>query len=70
MVMASKISDYDRENINEIMEGHGDWFSAQLLRLLQKADLGTREQVRRGFPDHVRLYEEWLVSNLPYSDQY
>lgn len=61
-VMASRISDYDREHINEIMEGHGDWFSAQLLRLLQKADHETHEQVRAGFPDHVQLYEDYLKS--------
>ncbi len=68
--MAAQVSDWDREHINEIMMGEGDWFSAKLLRLLQKADKETREQVRKGFPDHVRLYEEWLCQDLPYSDQY
>lgn len=63
--MAAQVSEYDREHISEIMGGHGDWFSAQLLRLLQKADLSTRDQVRQGFPDHVKLYEDWLLSGPP-----
>jgi hypothetical protein len=57
--MAAKISDFDRSHINAIMEGHGDWFSAQLLRLCHKADPTTLDQIRQGFPDHVALYEEW-----------
>jgi hypothetical protein len=57
--MSSKISNWDRDNIFKIMEGHGDWFGAQLLRLCQKADLGTLEQIRLGFPDHVALFEAW-----------
>lgn len=55
----ARLSDYDRENIDKIMEGHGNWFSAQLLRLCHKADPWTLDQIRRGFPDHVELYETW-----------
>lgn len=61
--MTARISDYDRENIDMIMDGYGDWFSAQLLRLLRKADRGTLEQVRRGFPDHVKLFEQWAENS-------
>lgn len=58
----ARVSDFDVENINEIMDGHGDWFSAQLLRLCQKADQHTLAQIRLGFPDHVLLFEGWRDS--------
>ncbi len=32
------LSEFDRQNIGEIVAGHGDWFSAYLLRLCAKAD--------------------------------
>lgn len=63
--MSARISKYDRENIDMIMDGYGDWFSAQLLRLCRKADLDTLEQIRQGFPDHVRLYEKWVKGPPP-----
>lgn len=56
----AKISEFDKENIDRIMGGYGDWFSARLLRLCQKADFETLAQLRLGFPDHVQLYEEWM----------
>lgn len=54
-----KPSEYDQANIHIIMNGYGDWFSARLLRLCQKADPANLERIRRGFPDHVALYEQW-----------
>jgi len=54
------VSDWDRENIDAIMEGHGDWFTAQLLRLCQKADHQNLHLLRLVFPEVVLLYEEWL----------
>jgi len=55
-------SEYDKANINAIMDGEGDWFSARLLRLFPKADLGNLERFRMGFPAHVALYEKWRDS--------
>lgn len=55
----SRISEYDRSAVEEIMSGEGDWMSAQIMRLIAKADPVTREQFRLGFPDHVALYEAW-----------
>jgi hypothetical protein len=56
------ISDYDREHIEEIMGGHGDWFTAQLLRLCAKADANNLERIRRGFPDVVLLFQMWYYA--------
>jgi hypothetical protein len=57
--VSSRISQYDEDHIKEIMDGHGDWFAAQILRLCAKADRETLEQLRAGFPDHVELFEKW-----------
>lgn len=59
------ITKWDEENIDAIMSGQGDWFSAQLLRMCGKADKATLEQIRAGFPDHVQLWEKWY-----YKDDY
>jgi len=49
-------------HMDEIMDGWGDWFSADLLRLIAKADLVNREKLRQVFPEHVRVYERWCAS--------
>ena len=54
------IGKYDAENIDAIMGGRGDWFTAKLLRLIAKADVGNLEKIRRGFPAEVMLYEWWM----------
>jgi hypothetical protein len=53
------ISDYDRANIGNIIAGGGDWFTAQLLRLIAKADKQNREKLRLSFPDEVAAFEAW-----------
>ena len=53
------LSRFDIEHIHDIMAGHGDWFSAQLLRLIAHADLSNRNRLRGSFPNHVALYEWW-----------
>lgn len=57
------MSEFDRKNIGVILSGHGDWFGAQLLRLICKADLSNRERIRRGFPEEVGAYESWEREN-------
>jgi hypothetical protein len=39
----------------------GDWFSANLIRLIAQADANNREALREAYPDHVAAYERWLV---------
>lgn len=53
------LSEYDRSHMSAIMGGHGDWFTAQLLRLIAKADMQNRGRLRQAFPEEVELYERW-----------
>lgn len=54
------LSKFDRENIPAIMSGHGDWFTAQLLRLIAKADKQHRALLAKGFSEEVWLVENYL----------
>lgn len=49
------LSQYDKENLPQILSGHGDWFTAQLLRLIAKSDNFNRSQLQKGFPAEVAL---------------
>lgn len=53
------ISDYDRANIGNIVGGHGDWFSAKLIRLIAKADMNQRERIAKVYPLHVEAFNAW-----------
>lgn len=53
------ISEHDKEHMEQILAGYGDWFSAMLLRLILKADKDNREKLRQVFPEAVAAYEEW-----------
>jgi hypothetical protein len=52
------ISEYDKQNFEEIVWGHGTWFAAHLIRLIIKADLLNRERLRAGFPEEVAYVEK------------
>lgn len=47
------MSDYDKENIGRILRGHGDWFGAQLLRLIAKADSNNQALLAACYPEQV-----------------
>lgn len=53
------LSDYDRDNIGQIVGGHGDWFTAHLIRLIAKADLSNRALIAKGFPEVVDAFNDW-----------
>jgi hypothetical protein len=55
------LSDFDRAHVGEILAGSGDWFSAELLRLIAKADPDNRAKLRLGFPEHVQAYLVWYT---------
>ena len=55
----SLISDYDKAHIESILNGEGDWFTAQLLRLVAKADTANRGRLHEAFPEVVDAYLEW-----------
>lgn len=54
------LNNYDRDNIGSLLKGEGDWFTAQLLRLIAKADTWNRARLRLAFPEEVAAYERWL----------
>ena len=55
------LSKFDRENVDSILtDSRKDWFTAQLLRLIVKADQHHRVLLAKGFPEEVRLVENHL----------
>lgn len=54
------ISAFDKAHMADIIAGHGDWFSAELLRLIAKADFENKAKLRLGFPDVVPAYDAWM----------
>ena len=58
-----EISEFDRKNIGALVNGYGDWFTAQLVRLINKADMYNRERIRAGFPETLAAYEAWERSD-------
>lgn len=43
------------------MSNQGTHFTAQLIRLIGKADSGNRARLQEAFPDEVAAYERWYV---------
>jgi hypothetical protein len=64
------ISKHDIDNIDAIISGYGDWFSAQLIRLIGKADDSNRERIRAGFPAEVALWEMWYYKRPSYDEAF
>ena len=58
-----KLSDYDRLHISDIMAGRGTNFSAQLLRLIAKADDRNMTIISQVYPEHVAAYKRWMESD-------
>lgn len=56
------ISDFDKANMADILAGNGDWFTAELLRLIAKADFENKAKIRLGFPEVVQAYDAWMES--------
>ncbi|HEY1234768.1 MAG TPA: hypothetical protein VGH22_15425 [Candidatus Binatia bacterium] len=56
-------SQFDRQNITEILRGHGNWFTAQLLRLIRKADPECRDRLALGFPEEVLAVARWEAAS-------
>ena len=56
----SEMSDYDRENIINILAGDGDWYAAHLIRLIAKADMGNLVKLARIYPEEVKAVLECL----------
>ena len=52
-------SEYDKQNVGELLAGTGTWFNAHLLRLISKADSNNLELLRKGFPEQVKAVEDF-----------
>ena len=53
------ISSFDRAHIEDILAGHGTWFTADLLRLIDHADATNRAKLEGAFPEEVHAYLDW-----------
>ncbi len=53
------LTEFDKRHIEDIIGGYGDWFSAELLRLIAKADMQNRLRLAQAYPDHVQAFLEW-----------
>jgi|10_taG_2_1085330.scaffolds.fasta_scaffold06333_5 hypothetical protein len=47
------MTDHDRSQLGEILGGYGNHFTAELLRLISKADSGNRAKLSSVFPEEV-----------------
>jgi hypothetical protein len=54
------VSDHDIAHIDDIIGlGYGDWWSANELRQVAKADLSNRMRMALGHPELVEAYRWW-----------
>ena len=58
------MTDYDRENIGEILHGKGTWFTANLFRLIAKSDSDNRRKLFNAFPTEVGMVHQYLTGQL------
>ena len=58
------MSNYDKNNISSILAGEGSWFTANLLRLISKADNSNLALLRKGFPYEVACVEAYRKGEL------
>jgi hypothetical protein len=58
------MSNFDKANIGKIINGRGDWFTCELLRLIAKATPDNRAKLASAFPEEVAAYENWFNSPL------
>ena len=58
------MTDYDRENVGEIIHGAGNWFTAKLFRLIVSADSNNRRKLFNSFPTEVEVVHQYLTGQL------
>ena len=57
------MTEYDKENITEILHGKGTWFTADLFRLIAKADSENRLKLHEAFPKEVEVVHQYLTGH-------
>jgi hypothetical protein len=56
------MNQFDKENVKSILLEHeGDWFTADLFRLIAKADNNNRAKLFKVFPDEVDTVHKYLT---------
>jgi hypothetical protein len=55
------MNQFDKENVESILCGKGDWFTANLFRLIAKADNNNRIKLFKAFPDEVDAVHKYLT---------
>jgi hypothetical protein len=63
------MNSFDKENFDAILRGHGDWFTARLIRLIAKADVHNTERLFLAFPDTVTSVCQKLGRAVPTSNR-
>ena len=63
------MTEYDKENIMEILHGKGTWFTADLFRLIAKADGANRLKLAESFPDEVNAVHLYLTGKTLLEDR-
>ena len=56
------MTEYDKENITEILHGTGTWFTAELFRLIAKSDSNNRAKLSNAFPEEVAFVHKFLTN--------
>ena len=63
------MTEFDKENIMEILHGKGTWFTADLFRLIAKADGENRVKLAQSFPEEVNAVHLYLTGKTLYEDK-
>ena len=52
------LTNYDTDNLPDILAGEGSWFTACLLRLIAKSDKDNRRLLAKVYPAEVALIND------------
>ena len=62
-----RLSDFDISNMPRILSGHGDWFSADLLRLMAKADSENLTKLANAYPEVFIEFMRYHRGGVPHT---
>lgn len=63
------MTEYDKENITEILHGTGTWFTAELFRLIAKSDTMNRDKLAVVYPQEVNVVHQHLTGETKYENK-
>ena len=63
------MTEYDKENITEILHGTGTWFTAELFRLIAKSDSLNRDKLAVVYPEEVNVVHQHLTDETKYENK-